>query len=202
MAIELWAARLERPLTQRETDAMLRMLPLERRDRLLRLRPEEKRREPLCAYLVLRMALWEQYHWRELPEIALSDLGKPCFPGYPDVHFNISHTTGAVLVGLSDQPIGVDIEKIRPVSQRAMQRIAGVSTETEFFQSWVRREARAKRSGVGISTMVRSESPLQRGEYYYEVETFPGYAAGVATRSKAWPGAVRKYSLDEMVETG
>ena len=29
MSIELWAARLERPLTERETTAMLRLLPEE-----------------------------------------------------------------------------------------------------------------------------------------------------------------------------
>lgn len=199
MPIELWAARLERPLTERETETMLRLLPPARQERLLRLRPEEKRREPLCAYLILRMALLQQYGWRELPDIALSERGKPYFPAHPDVHFNLSHTSGAVLVALSDQPVGVDIEKIRPVSQRAMRRLADADTEQEFFQSWVRREARAKRSGAGISTMMRSESPLQYGEYYYEVETFAGYVAGVATRSKDAPAAVRKYSLDEMI---
>ena len=101
MSIELWAARLERPLTERETAAMLRLLPEARRERLLRIKRPEKRREPLCAYLILRHALWEQYRWRELPEIRLSSFGKPYFPEHPDVHFNLSHTAGAVLVGLS-----------------------------------------------------------------------------------------------------
>ncbi len=146
MSIELWAARLERPLTERETTAMLRLLPEARRERLLRIKQPEKRREPLCAYLILRHALWEQYRWRELPEIRLSSFGKPYFPEHPDVHFNLSHTAGAVLVGLSDRPVGVDIEHIRPVSQRTMRRLADVGTERAFFQSWVRREARTKRS--------------------------------------------------------
>ena len=77
MSIELWAARLERPLTDRETAAMLRLLPEEERQRLERLKQPEKRREPLCAYLILRRALWEQYRWRDLPEIRLSSFGKP-----------------------------------------------------------------------------------------------------------------------------
>lgn len=199
MAIELWAARLERPLRPQETELMLRLLPSERRERVLRLKQEEKWREPLCAYMILRLALWEQYQWKELPAIGLTAQGKPCFPDHPEVHFNISHTSGAVLVGLSNQPIGVDIEKIRPVSQKAMRRLAGAYTEEEFFKSWVRREARTKRSGNGISTMMRSETPLQYGEFYYEIDTFPGYAAGVATRDKMPPGKVRKYSLDEML---
>ncbi len=173
MSIELWAARLERPLTERETTAMLRLLPEVRRERLLRIKQPEKRREPLCAYLILRHALWEQYRWRELPEIRLSSFGKPYFPEHPDVHFNLSHTAGAVLVGLSDRPVGVDIEHIRPVSQRTMRRLADVGTERAFFQSWVRREARTKRSGTGVGTMLDAETPLQPGEQFYFLDTFP-----------------------------
>ena len=186
MSIELWAARLERPLTERETEAMLPLLP-----------QSEKRREPLCAYLILRHALWEQYRWRELPPIRLTSLGKPYFPDFPEVHFNLSHTTGAVLVALSGEPVGVDIEHIRPVSERAMRRLADVTTERAFFQSWVRREA--KRSGVGVGTMLASETPLQPGERFYFLDTFPGYVAGVATRDGGPPGQVRKYSLDDMM---
>lgn len=199
MPVELWAARLERPLTERETAVMLEMLPSERRERVLRMKQPEKRREVLCAYLILRLALREQYHLRQLPEIRLSPQGKPYFPEYPAVHFNLSHTSGAVLVGLSDQPLGVDIEKIRPVSRRAMHRLADVTTEEAFFRSWVRREARVKRSGDGIGTMMRAETPLQYGEFYYELDTFPGYAAGVATRSREAPGVVRKYALDDVL---
>lgn len=199
MAIDLWAARLERPLTERETETMLAVLPTERRARILRIQQPEKRREPLCAYLILRHALWERYHWREFPEVALTSLGKPYFPEFPTVQFNLSHTTGAVLVGLSDQPLGVDIERVRPVSERAMRRLAGVATEKAFFQSWVRREARAKRGGGGIGTMLESETPLQQGEYFYYIETFPGYVAGLATRSTAMPGPLRKFSLDKML---
>ena len=180
MSIELWAARLERPLTERETEAMLPLLPPERQERLLRIKQSEKRREPLCAYLILRHALWEQYRWRELPPIRLTSLGKPYFPDFPEVHFNLSHTTGAV-------------------SERAMRRLADVTTERAFFQSWVRREARAKRSGAGVGTMLVSETPLQPGERFYFLDTFPGYVAGVATRDGGPPGQVRKYSLDEMM---
>ena len=199
MPIELWAARLERPLTERETAAMLALLPVERQERLLRIRQEEKRREPLCAYFILRHALWQKYRWRELPPMAYASLGKPYFPDFPTVHFNLSHTSGAVLVGLSDQPLGVDIEHIRPVSQRAMRRLADVATEKAFFQSWVRREARAKRAGTGVGVMLESETPLQHGEHFYYLETFPGYVAGLATRSADRPSKVHKYFLEEML---
>ena len=104
-----------------------------------------------------------------------------------------------MLVGVGDAPLGVDIERIRPVSLRTMRRLAGVDTEEAFFQCWVRREARTKRTGTGVSTMMREETPLQPGERYYEVRTFPGYAAGVATREKDPLGKLYAYSLEEML---
>ena len=200
MSIELWAARLERPLTERETEAMLPLLPPERQERLLRIKQSEKRREPLCAYLILRHALWEQYRWRELPPIRLTSLGKPYFPDFPEVHFNLSHTTGAVLVALSGRAGGGGY-RAHPAGEPSGP--CGVwrmwTTERAFFQSWVRREARAKRSGAGVGTMLASETPLQPGERFYFLDTFPGYVAGVATRDGGPPGQVRKYSLDEMM---
>lgn len=200
MGMDLWAARLERALTGEETAALLALLPDWRRERLLRVTQAEKRREVLCAYLLLRHALWERYQWRDLPAMECAALGKPYFPDAPTVHFNLSHTAGAVLVGLDDQPLGVDIEKIRPVSGRTMRRVADAATEEAFFESWVRREARGKCSGAGIAAMLTGEPPLQDGESVYSVETFPGYAAGVATRSEALPGKPRIISLDEMLE--
>ena len=199
MSIEVWAARLERELTESETALMLDLLPVERRERLLRVKQRERWREPLCAYLILFHALREQYSWRELPPMAYSSLGKPYFPDFPEVHFNLSHTRGAVLIGLSDEPVGVDIERIRPVGQKVMRRLANAKSERDFFRSWVRREARTKRTGEGIGTMLESETPMQPGEHFYEMETFPGYVAGIATRSSAIPGAVRKYQLEDML---
>ena len=136
---------------------------------------------------------------REL-QIALTSRGKPYFPQHPEVQFNLSHTSGAVLVGLSEEPLGVDIEHIRPVSQRAMRRLADVDTREDFFRSWVRREARAKRSGDGVGTMMRDETPLRYGEVYYEIETFPGYAAGVASGSAERSGTVRRLVLGGTAE--
>ena len=198
MPVQVWLARMERPLTECEYGDMMALLPDLRREKLCRL-PREKHQEVLCAYLLLRMALWEQYSWRTLPTIAAGEHGKPYFPGHPEVHFSLSHTAGAAAAALAEVPVGVDIERIRPVSVRTMERVAGVRTETAFFRSWVRREARVKRTGNGIVTMMRSETPLNRGEYYYEVEAFPGYAAGVAAGQPVPPEQVRRLLLDELL---
>ena len=198
MPIQVWLARMERPLTEQEYRDMMALLPGTRRERLQKL-PREKHQEVLCAYLLLRMALWERCGWRDIPQIEVDERGKPFFPDYPDTHFSLSHTAGAAAVALADAPVGVDIERIRPVSVRAMERIAGVRTEAAFFRDWVRREARVKRTGSGIVTMMRTEAPLNRGEFYYEVDAFHGYAAGVAAGQSGAPRPVCHLMLDEML---
>ena len=200
MAIKLWAAELERPLTEKEAERLTTLLPPGRRERLLRVKDPVRRREPLCAYLLLRLAFRETYGWETLPDITLSPRRKPCFPDHPDVHFNLSHTSGAVLVGLSDQPIGVDIECIRPMSPASLERLAAGVSERDFFPCWVRREARAKLDGTHMGALLRTEMPLRDGEFYYPLDTFPGYATGMATRSPEMPGQVRLISLDEWIQ--
>lgn len=200
MSIVLWAVRVDRSLTEAESQSALAVLPPFRRERLLHLQREDARREPLCAYALLRRALEELLGWKALPDIAPGSGGKPYFPGQPDVHFNLSHTRGAVLAGVSDQPVGVDIERIRPISQRTMLRLAGTASAQEFFQSWVRREARVKRTGQSIAAMLREEPPMEDGEFYYPLETFPGYAAGAALSSREEPEPPRLLSLEDLLK--
>ena len=145
----LWATCLDRPLTEGEEARLLEFLPPERRQRLLRLPRREQRREPLCAYRLLTLALERECGWSTLPPMAHTPLGKPYFPDFPKVAFSISHTEGAVLVGVSGQAIGVDIERLRPVAPALLDRF-GAGTAEAFFQSWVRREARAKRTGTPV----------------------------------------------------
>ena len=196
MDIQVFAVRLARPLTQEETSTFLRIMPDERRERLLRMPREELRQEPLCAYAVLYLATHSLCGWQTLPPLRYSKYGKPAFDGYPEVQFNISHTRGAILIGLHDKPIGVDIERIRPVSERTMERIAGTTSRKEFFESWVRREARSKWSGAGLGSIRGEESPAQRGERIVQLDTFPEYAACICTHSNDRIAPLKTYTIE------
>ena len=196
MPIGLWAVRLDRPLTEEETRGLLALLPAERRERLLHA-SVKKREEPLCAYGVLRLALNRTYAWQTLPQMARTERGKPYFLELPNVHFSLSHTEGAVLAGISDRPLGVDIERIRPVSHLLLDSME--KGREDFFSVWVRREARSKRTGIGMGAMLREEPPMEEGEGYIALEIFPGYAAGVSAQATDLPGTLRVCSLEELI---
>ena len=197
---EIWAARLDRQLTAREARELAGLLPPDRRERLLRLRREELRREPLCAYLLLRRALWEKYAWTELPAMGRSPGGKPYFPEFPEVFFNLSHTDGAVLAALAGCPVGVDVQRFRPVSRRMLQRLAAGGGEAGFFPDWVRREALAKCRGVGISALLAEAPDLLPGERFEPLELFPGYAAGIAVQGGEISGRIHLCALAELLD--
>ena len=195
--IQLFAMKLDRPLTDEETDAFLRVMPDERRERLLKMPRAELRQEPLCAYAVLYMLTRALYGWTKLPKLRYSKYGKPEFADYPEVQFNLSHTRCAALVGLHDEPLGVDIEILRPISESTMQRIAGTTSRTEFFDSWVWREARVKYSGAGLSSIREAEvNRARQGERIIHLDTFPGYAACLCTWSDARVEPVRTFVID------
>lgn len=187
MNMDLRAVRLDRPLTREESAALASLLPPARRGRLERVRLAEKQAQVLCAYGLVHRIVRERYGWRGFPEMALTSLGKPYFPEYPSVFFSLSHTYGAALAGVSDHPIGVDIEKLRPIPRRLRERLAPGETEEKFFESWVRREAFAKQTGKGLGFPQDAEPD---GTVRFSLlQLFPGYAAGVACADVP-PGSV------------
>lgn len=86
--------------------------------------------------------------------------GKPFFVGYP-VHFSLSHCRGLVCCGLSDDPLGVDAESVRPFSQRLVERVctaeerlwldAQSDRAAAFLTLWTLKESVMKLSGRGIA---------------------------------------------------
>ena len=175
MAVCLWAVEVDDAVPEEMVRRMWENLPSRRRARLERQKNGEKALEALAAYWILRRALEEQYHWSgALPPMAWTEEGKPFFSQEPAVHFSLSHTPGGVLAGLSAAPIGVDLERTRPVHPRLLARTGCTGTE-DFMASWVRREARAKRLGTPVELGV--ETSLRPEERLWQEEVFPGYYA-------------------------
>ena len=113
--------------------------------------PKESERE--LAYRLLELALQREYGLESLPEIRRAAGGKPYFPQYPHIHFNLSHSRGAAVCALSGEPVGVDVELLRPPPRR----LAGEMGAEEFFRLWTAKEATVKRRGLGIAALRRQE---------------------------------------------
>ncbi len=95
----------------------------------------------------------------ELPskvEIVRIDGEKPRFDT-DKVYFNLSHSGGVMMLGISHSEIGVDIEKIREIDYKKFDFIDAKDVE-EFFEKWTERESYLKFTGEGLSGL-RKEIP-------------------------------------------
>lgn len=108
----------------------------------------------------LLAALYRQETGEDLPEIRITQRGKPYFPE-SDLFFSISHTNNHVFCCLSRKNIGIDAEEAdRPVRPGLAERILSESEKARFLAApepreallrlWVLKEAYAKLTGRGL----------------------------------------------------
>lgn len=182
MDIRLYALELARPLRADERERLLAHLPYSLRERLAQKAPM-KRDDSLCAYAALHFALHDLRDGEMLPYMAYSEHSKPYFPAHPDVSFSLSHSGGCVLVGVHDRPLGVDIERLRPVRAERLRRVLGAETELDFWQRWTEYESRCKRRGISAAEQRDLLLPPVPGERVASLAVFPNCAACVCTDS-------------------
>jgi len=106
-----------------------------------------------CAYQLLALALKNERGMALLPRIERGKCGKPFFPEFSDIHFNISHSHGAAVVALHDKSIGIDVEKLRAAPKRLSEGLE----DREFFCRWTQKEATVKKQGKSIAEILRRE---------------------------------------------
>ena len=150
-------------------ETALALLTEQRRSQVLSLSNAEQRRQRVAAYLCLLRG-FKAFTGIEATgglAFAYGEHGKPTLRDYPDVHFSMSHTRGAVAVVLSDNPVGIDIERadrrISPtlvrhcMNEDECRRIeSAANPQAEFLRLWTMKEATAKRTGYGIAGGIKN----------------------------------------------
>lgn len=90
--------------------------------------------------------------------------GRPIVKGIPDLGVSLSHTSGAVLIGIARTSIGVDVENV-PALETVNELVGELHSEERtyiealpveeqpaaFARLWVRKEAYLKALGLGLN---------------------------------------------------
>ena len=104
------------------------------------------------AWPLLKRAVGLCWGWTALPPVEHSPRGKPAFVGREDRWFSLSHSGGLALCALSEAPVGVDVELIRPRRAGLFtyvlsegERAAFDGTWEDFFRLWTLKESWCKR---------------------------------------------------------
>lgn len=136
--------------------------------------------------------------------IKYGDHGKPYLANH-DYHFNITDSADTLVVAISKQPIGIDLESIRPIELKRIRR-AFTSDEQKYLDAiadsqaqskailklWTVKEAVLKAAGVGLSGGVRKVkiSDLHHAKWHennYYIDDYlpdPDYVSTVAIYDK------------------
>ena len=163
-------------ISEEDIQRLLPMVSEERREEALRYKHLFGQFACLKSYVMLRELL-EQRGLIHPFRFGYNEHGKPYLKDYPDVHFNLSHCKNGIAVVVSDQPVGIDIESYRQVSDSLIrytmneeeQRIIHESDNPikTFTEYWTKKEAVFKLRGTGITHDLHG---LLQGDE--QVETF------------------------------
>ena len=108
----------------------------------------------------LLSSLYRAETGEDLPEIRISDRGKPYFVS-GNWHFSISHTPQHAFCALSERSVGIDAEELdRNINLRLADKILSPQEKAQFDAAmdkrlalltfWVLKEAAVKCSGEGL----------------------------------------------------
>lgn len=117
--------------------------------------PKEQRQ---ASRLLLQQLLSEHYGIDTLPVMSMRFGGKPYFPQYPHIHFNLAHCKNAVMAVISDKKVGCDIENVLAEDSLDLLHVvfkqedidiilASDNPPLEMTKLWTRNEALVKHFG-------------------------------------------------------
>jgi len=165
-------------------DLPMDFLSDERREKALKHRSPLGRKLSVGVSLLLCLALKEEYSIEEAVEFGYNEDGKPFLKDHPHIHFNLSHCKKALACAVSDSEVGVDVQDIRPVSDKVAKRVlteneyagykAAQVPEDYFCRIWAVKESFLKQTGQGIRGDLRkisaesiTDKTIYRGAGYF-----------------------------------
>lgn len=160
----------------------------DRRAKIRSLKSETAQRQCLCAEGLKRKML------SEASGLAASELkfsldanGKPVLTNAA-VQFNLSHSGDFVLCAVDEHPVGVDIEAVRQISPKLIERVCSSEESafvrgdsSRFLRIWTAKEAIVKQSGVGLHGDLREISVMDRSDLSVYSEATADYVLSIVT---------------------
>ena len=223
--MEIYVAEVGELFGEHMPLALYEMLTPERREKIKRIRIESEQRRSAAVGLLLEYGLRQRGyslvcdHGFQKLGISRETYGKPYLTGTEQLFFNLSHSGSYAAAVFSDEPVGIDVERVRPAdlalakrffaaeeyaALRAVsdERDMGGRLDREFIRLWTRKESYIKAVGEGMhlpladfSVLAETVSYGQFGTYYLSTwEMFDDAVLSVCA-GKEIEAQVRRISL-------
>ena len=163
MTPEICLVKVNSPIDENTFQYLLEYVQAEKQERILKQRIKQNADNMLIGKILAKVVIKKTFGIDiKKQNFTYTEHGKPHLTNYPDVHFNISHSGEYVVCGVSDKPIGVDIQKIgkynsdvakRVCNKKELKQIEYSSDKAyEFTKLWTQKEAVLKMHGIGIAS--------------------------------------------------
>jgi 4'-phosphopantetheinyl transferase len=151
--------------------------------------------------------------------------GKPFLVGFPDVHFNITHSGEMVACATAGKDVGIDIEHHRKVNFRVAERFFSPGEiedllaldealrQDYFFTLWTIKESFLKAIGSGLTRTLNSFTVIRTPQGYklngdklsetFTVRTYilPGeFHLAICCKDPFLPESVKMVTIREILE--
>ena len=143
-----------------------------------------------------------------LPEIYVSENGKPFFSNRKDIFFSLSHTKTSALAAVSPSPLGADVEYrrlTRPSLERSLLSVP--HGDLDLFELWTLRESWYKLTGQGdlrtipfsrTDGVVTGPDPNLLSRVYNMI---PGCTASVCSFQDKPPDTIHFVNMKHLIKT-
>ncbi|MBN2533250.1 MAG: 4'-phosphopantetheinyl transferase superfamily protein [Spirochaetales bacterium] len=192
-------------------------------ERILKFRRREDAERTLVGDAFIRTIVCNQFHLKNSDlEFECNEYGKPFVMNIPDFHYNLSHSGKWVACAIDYEPLGIDVEGIRPIDFSIAERFFS-KTEYEdliakpeqeqleyFYDLWTLKESYIKARGKGLSlplssfsirkdrTGITIESENEESWYFVQYPIDPGYKFSVCAGNFHFPVEVELLTPEEL----
>jgi 4'-phosphopantetheinyl transferase len=216
--IEIYAVNVSVPLENSFFQSLTQFVSEEKEIKISRCRNREDAERTLIAELLIRGIVCKKFaiHNDQI-YFTVNEYGKPLLPWIPNFHFNLSHSGDWVVCAVSEYPIGVDIELIKPIDLAIANRfftkkeIDFIMSEEEvnriptFYDLWSLKESYIKALGKGLSMPLDSftilpgqneiklestEDNKEESFFFKQYHIDPRYKLSVCTQENSFPTQV------------
>ncbi|MCL2261936.1 MAG: 4'-phosphopantetheinyl transferase superfamily protein [Defluviitaleaceae bacterium] len=184
--LEITILKINPDLEQFDFDTLMKYIAKEKRTRISKFHFFKDARNCLLADILARIEICritgqinDQLHFQT------NEYGKPYLVSKHNIYFNVSHAGNYVSCAASDEPVGIDIEVIKPFDIKIAERFftadeityikngETATMESRFYEVWTKKESRIKLEGKGLHIPLTSFSIFQpyglEIPKYYEV---------------------------------
>ncbi len=156
------------------SSALVDTLSFNERERVLKIRNEERRKSSLFARLLLKK-LYEELFSKKLPDVYYNEYGKPFFKDGLCA-FSISHDKNIVAVSITDEKekIGVDIQSF------SLSRDSSLKIEKRFFSGIDFCDKKKKTNGLTLRFFSLKENNIE------EIDTDSAFVDSEKTDGKSF----------------